>query len=237
MLYRFRQQQAADMGIVDLSARRPKNITSVTSIPQAEKWRSQLVRDISRKISKIQEPSLSEYQIRDVNDEINRMMREKHVWEIQIKNLGGPNYMRGGGKFVDDQGRAVPGTDKGYRYYGRARDLPGVKELFEAAAKGPERYEKSEQSGPRLDWKGVDAAYYGYNLDEEDGTLLEYEQRREEEATAKLRSSGQGKAPKDWEPIPGDTGDGVGWQLPTVEDVQEELMNRRRKKLLDRLGS
>jgi len=40
----------------------------------------------------------------------------------------------------------------------------------------------------------------------------------------------------DWESIPGDAGDGVGWMLPTIEDVQQELMERRRKRLLDKLG-
>jgi pre-mRNA-splicing factor ISY1 len=70
--------------------------------------------------------SLSDYQIRDLNDDINRMMKEKYVWEVQLRNLGGPNYGVGfgGGIVVDDQGREVPGQ-RGYRYYGRARELPG----------------------------------------------------------------------------------------------------------------
>jgi pre-mRNA-splicing factor ISY1 len=36
--------------------------------------------------------SLNEYQIRDLNDEINRLFREKHVWELRIKDLNGPDY-------------------------------------------------------------------------------------------------------------------------------------------------
>ncbi len=43
-------------------------------------------------------------------------MREKHMWEVQIRNLGGPNYMRGGGKVYDEEGREIPGGGKGYRY-------------------------------------------------------------------------------------------------------------------------
>lgn len=54
--------------------------------------------------------------IRDLNDEINKAMREKHMWEVQIRNLGGPNYMRGGGKVYDEEGREIPGAGKGYRY-------------------------------------------------------------------------------------------------------------------------
>ena len=67
-------------------------------------------------MSKIQESSLSDFQIRDLNDEINKLMREKHMWEVQIRNLGGPNYMRGGGKVFDEDGKEIPGGGKGYRY-------------------------------------------------------------------------------------------------------------------------
>ena len=73
------------------------------------------MKEISRKVSKIQDEALSDYQIRDLNDEINKLMREKHMWEVQIRNLGGPNYMRGG-RVVDEDGREIPGGGKGYRY-------------------------------------------------------------------------------------------------------------------------
>ena len=115
MLFRFREQQAADLGIIDAGrTRRPKMITEVHSIPSCEKWRGQTLKEISRKVSRIQDQSLSDYQIRDLNDEINKLMREKHMWEVQIRNLGGPNYMRSA-KVYDDQGREIPGGGKGYR--------------------------------------------------------------------------------------------------------------------------
>lgn len=124
MLFRFREAQAADLGIIDAGrTRRPKIITEVESIPSCEKWRGQTLKEISRKVSKIQDPSLSDYQIRDLNDEINKLMREKHMWEVQIRNLGGPNYTRGGGKIYDESGKEIPGAGKGYRYFGRAREL------------------------------------------------------------------------------------------------------------------
>lgn len=84
--------------------------------------------------------------------------------------------------------------------------------------------------------KQVDASYYGYNLDEEDGTLLAYEVAKEKEAFANLIRSGDGKTDPNWEPLPGDTGDGNSWQLPTRDEVQEELVDRRRRRLLDKLG-
>ncbi|MCJ1307644.1 NineTeen Complex (NTC) component [Agyrium rufum] len=232
MLFRFRAQQAADLGIIDAGrARRPKVITEVNSIPTCEKWRGHVLKEISRKVSRIQELNLSDFQIRDLNDEINKAMREKHMWEVQIRNLGGPNYMRGG-RVYDDEGKEIPGGGKGYRYFGRARELPGVKELFET-----QKPKSSEKSEPRTDLrKQVDASYYGYNLDEEDGTLLAYEAEKEQEAYENLAKKGDGKSDPDWEPLPGDVGDGKVWMLPNLEQVQEELVERRRRRLLDKLG-
>lgn len=68
--------------------------------------------------------------MRDLNDQINQLMREKRHWETQIVNLGGANYKRATGSMVDDGGREVPGT-RGYKYFGRARELPGVREMFQ----------------------------------------------------------------------------------------------------------
>ncbi|KAI0803617.1 Isy1-like splicing factor [Xylaria sp. FL0064] len=245
MLFRFREAQAADLGIIDAGrTRRPRVITEVDSIPSCEKWRGQVLKEISRKVSKIQDPALSDYQIRDLNDEINKLMREKHMWEVQIRNLGGPNYMRGGGKIYDETGREIPGGGgggggggKGYKYFGRARELPGVKELFEAARQARAQEEKPLETREDLR-KAVDAKYYGYAPDEEDEALLAYEAAKEKEAfEVLLQQAGKGasKPPPDWEPLPGDAGDGRGWVLPTLEEVQQELMERRRRKLLDQI--
>jgi pre-mRNA-splicing factor ISY1 len=120
------------------------------------------------------------------------------------------------------------------RYFGRARELPGVKEMFEAATARPKE-DKPLESRADLR-KQVDASYYGYNLDEENGTLLDYEIQKEREAFENLLEGGDGQAPKNWEPLPGDAGDGSGWRLPTSKEVQEELVERRRRRLLDKLG-
>jgi pre-mRNA-splicing factor ISY1 len=183
---------------------------------------------------------VSDPQVRDINDEINRLMREKHVWEIRIRELGGPNF-GGGGRMVDEDGKEIPGGGKGYRYFGRAKDLPGVKELFEQARrKATGKMQDVDDHGPtrgELLARGLDAGYYGYNLDEEDGTLLAYEAKREKEAfNGTLEREEDDEDDPDWEEIPGDTGDGVRWNLPTLDQVQEELVERRRRRLLDKLG-
>ncbi|RDA93321.1 hypothetical protein CP533_2012 [Ophiocordyceps camponoti-saundersi (nom. inval.)] len=235
MLFRFREAQAADLGIIDAGrTRRPKLITEVDSIPVCEKWRGQVLRDISRKVSRIQDPVLSDYQIRDLNDEINKLMREKHMWEVQIRNLGGPNYMRGGGRIYDEQGREIPGGGRGYRYFGRAKELPGVKELFEAA-KSKDDNAKSTEDEAKILRRPVDAAYYGYGPDYETDELLREEAETERRMFEKLLSEGDGRAPDGWEPLPGDSGDGQEWVLPTMDQVQEALLERRRQLLLQQL--
>lgn len=57
MLYRFREQQAIDMGIGTRQKgdRRPRMASSCTSLREAERWRGDILRDISRKVSKIQD--------------------------------------------------------------------------------------------------------------------------------------------------------------------------------------
>ena len=61
-------------------------------------------------------PELERFHDQRLTDEINKAMREKHMWEVQIRNLEGPNYMRGGGKVYDEEGREIPGGGKGYRW-------------------------------------------------------------------------------------------------------------------------
>ncbi len=58
--------------------------------------------------------TLGEQQIRDLNDEINRIIRKKGAWEHRIRELGGPDYRRHAIKMVDADGREVPGSH-GYK--------------------------------------------------------------------------------------------------------------------------
>lgn len=158
-------------------------------------------------------------------------MREKHMWEVQLRNLGGPNYMRFGPKMYDEDGRAVPGS-RGYKYFGRARELPGVKELFEdLQAKPKADAKKDEERKLRAEMrKNVDADYYGYNRDEEDGTLLAYERLKEEQALRNMEGGVGGDTGDTWTPIPD------GWKVPSLEEVTEFLVEKRKSRLLARLG-
>ncbi|KAF2862331.1 Isy1-like splicing factor [Piedraia hortae CBS 480.64] len=233
MLFRFRAQQASDLGILDVNkTRRPRAVTTIDSVPVCERWRGQIVKEISRKLNKIQDVSLSDYQIRDLNDELNKLFKEKWQWEARIRELGGPNYMR---SHID----GVESGGKGYRYFGRAKELPGVKELFEAVARAPieaeeERQERRRAGELRQEIRNrVDAGYYGC-IDEEDDALLAAEAAKEKEAFSVMMDEPETSGPE-WEPLPGDIGDGKAWKLPTAADVEAELLERRKKRLLDRL--
>jgi len=176
MLYRFREAQAAELGLGTRSDRRPRMASACKSLRECERWRGEILREISRKVSKIQDAGLTDYEVRDINDEINKLLREKRHWENQIVALGGANYRRNVA-MLDDDGKEVPGT-KGYKYFGRAKELPGVKELFQSRAK-----EEEEESQAQAFYKKFAAqgpSYYG-DLDEKDGSLLKFEEEAEGE--------------------------------------------------------
>ncbi|KAH9381241.1 hypothetical protein HPB48_014448 [Haemaphysalis longicornis] len=137
----------------------------------------QVIREIAKKVAQIQNAGLGEFRIRDLNDEINKLLREKGHWEDRIKELGGPDYGKVGPKMLDQEGREVPGN-RGYKYFGAAKDLPGVRELFEQEPPPPPRRTRAEIM------RDIDADYYGYR-DDDDGVLMPLEQEQEKAAIAK----------------------------------------------------
>lgn len=55
MLYRFREAQAAELGMSRKGDKRPRVASSVKSLRECEKWRGDILREVSRKVSKIQD--------------------------------------------------------------------------------------------------------------------------------------------------------------------------------------
>uniref|UniRef100_A0A3P9PL03 Pre-mRNA-splicing factor ISY1 homolog n=1 Tax=Poecilia reticulata TaxID=8081 RepID=A0A3P9PL03_POERE len=214
-LARFRQAQLEEGKVKE---RRPFLASECSELPKAEKWRRQIISEISKKVAQIQN-GLGEFRIRDMNDEINKLLREKGHWEVRIKELGGPDYRRFGPRMLDHEGKEVPGN-RGYKYFGAARDLPGVRELFETDTPA-QRKTRGELM------KDVDAEYYGYR-DEDDGVLLpleaEYERKDEENR----------------EETEGEEGVGFIAHVPVPsqkEQVEEALVRRKKMELLQRYAS
>jgi len=172
-LARWRKAKEAEEGLDTKSERRPYLASQCDDLKAAEKWRIQVIREASKKMAQIQNAGLGEFKIRDLNDEINKALREKRHWENRIIELGGRD-MRRRSRMLDKEGKEVPGVF-GYKYFGAARDLPGVRELFESNAPEAPRKTRAEIM------KDIDAAYYGFR-DDDDGLLVPLEVEAEKAA-------------------------------------------------------
>ena len=76
----------------NIAERRPFLATDCKSLADCEKWRLQIMREITRNVASIQNQGLGEHKIRDLNDTINKLLREKGHWQFRIRDLGGPDY-------------------------------------------------------------------------------------------------------------------------------------------------
>lgn len=74
------------------------------------------------------------------------------------------------------------------RYFGRAKELPGVKELFASKKKDEEEENLAANYYKKFLNHGPD--YYG-DLDEADGKLLEYEMQAEEQGKIDISFPGR----------------------------------------------
>jgi pre-mRNA-splicing factor ISY1 len=175
-LARWRNLQLKEAGKL-IVERRPNLASDEHNLKRAEKWRNQIIREIARKVTQIQNAGLGEFKIRDLNDEINKNLREKYQWEEQIKKLGGPDYQKVGPKLLDKEGREAPGN-RGYKYFGAAKELPGVKELFDQEIVTGTKKSRAEMM------REIDAEYYGY-LDDDDNLLVDQEEKCEMAARLK----------------------------------------------------
>ncbi|KAJ1531993.1 hypothetical protein ONE63_000628 [Megalurothrips usitatus] len=242
--------------------RRPYLASECNDLAKADKWRMQIIREIAKKVAQIQNAGLGEFRIRDLNDEINKLLREKGHWEVQIRDLGGPDYARVGPRMLDHEGKEVPGN-RGYKYFGAAKELPGVRELFEQEPPAPPRKTRGELM------KDIDADYYGYR-DEDDGLLLPLEEVAEKKAIenavsewrAKKHASAEGEAGKEEEQedniyaVATETyssgeeesdnrNDEKSHQpkfiahvpVPTQKEVEQALLERRKQELLEKYAS
>jgi len=152
--------------------KRPKIASEVDTVKECEHWRSEILRGVSKKIAEIQNAALGEHRIRDLNDEINKDLREKSYWEDRIKELGGTDHKAKAPKDTEMYGAELA-AHSGYKYFGAAKDLPGVRELFEK-----EEVPEAPRKTRKQLFKNIQPDYYGWR-DEDDPMLLLAEQETE----------------------------------------------------------
>lgn len=224
---------------------RPYLATECEDLRDCELYRAQIIKEMSKKVSLIQNEGLEEHKVRDLNDSINKLFREKGHWERQIKALGGADHFRTAPKMFSEEEaeEVVPG--RGYRYFGAAKKLPGVKELFSKAAPEREKRTRFEML------KSIDADYYGYR-DDDDGILMELERGAEEQTLAKLSDDFREAQRQRREANP----DGVSdeeeevdedaaarldafvahVEVPDQDAIKSAVLARRKQALLEQLG-
>lgn len=243
------REQGDNYAEIQASKRRPYLASLCDNLHDAEKFRRQIIREISDGISKIQNPGLGEHALRDLNDSINKSMREKTHWNRRITELGGVDYNRVERleqiKEGDEQqtGIGLKGSG-GYRYFGAAKNLPGVKELF---ARNATKLTKRKRGDI---YKYITPDYYGLR-DEEDGVLLELEEeaskRRRKELEA-VRHKYQTEYGINADNDSDDELDAIGGvtcgddavaahvSVPTAELVAQTLLEKKKKALLESLS-
>lgn len=249
--------RAAQLGENEkIKKRRPYLASECKSLYACEKWRMQIIREIAKKVAQIQNAGLGEFRIRDLNDEINKLLREKRHWEDQIKELGGPDYQKVGPRMLDHEGKEVPGN-RGYKYFGAAKELPGVRELFEQEPPAPPRKTRAELM------KDIDADYYGY-MDDDDGILIPLEINAEKLAVQKVVTEWKLKKEQKMETGSSDEEteeadiyavvesdedeekkdllDGSQQRfvahvpVPSQQDIEQALLRRRKQELMEKYG-
>jgi len=236
-LARWRQSQLEDQGSGN-KTRRPYLASECDDLKEAQKWRLDIVRDISKKVTQIQNAGLGEFRIRDLNDQINKLLREKRHWEYRIHQLGGFAH-RSGPRF-ENTGKEVVGS-RGYKYFGAAKDLPGVRDLFSHDPPLLPRKTRAELM------RDIDADYYGFR-DEDDGVIVAEEQKIERQLLASIVTDDDMKnmiESDDNADEESDDFDSCGPKrfishvpfVPTQQEVQQELVRRKKQELLDKYSS
>lgn len=233
MLYRFREAMLIESGV----KRHPKDLKSLhpstcTSIPIAEQNRRDTLKEIHRKIGRIQDKELELAVVRTLNDEINEGIERIRVWDERIRELGG--LSRRSQRRIEEFEAATVGTSgisandellqfEGKYYFGRARELPEVQDFLQhRQVIDKETAELSRLRKQRAEmYAQVDHVYYGL-IDEQRAAAIKLEEEDifggEEDVNVNdnvdmltLRE---------------------GLNVPTQEQVQEYLLERRKGELL-----
>ena len=91
-------------------------------------FRRRIVGAIIKRVSEIQNAGLAEERIKELNDQINNIIRSKARWESRILELGGPDYRKERSQYesVGGDGDGLGAHETGYMYFGAAKGMKGV---------------------------------------------------------------------------------------------------------------
>ncbi|KAG0686330.1 NineTeen Complex (NTC) component [Pichia californica] len=128
------------------SSKRPRKTDYCNDVNTAIKYRAQILREITNNLARVHDLMLTEYQIRDINDSINKLLKERRSWEYRIKQLGGADFTNINNNNISKDSLTI----KGYKYFGRARELPDVVKLLKEANLERESKKEAHNSAKSL---------------------------------------------------------------------------------------
>jgi pre-mRNA-splicing factor ISY1 len=209
--------------------RHPRIPSECRSIREGEISRSQILRELGSSISQIQNASIGEARIRELNDMINRLLRSKYAWEVQIRQLGGPDYTKVGASISETDGIELPGQG-GYKYFGAAKSLPGVRELLEDDAVSRQDPRKSRKQL----LKHIEPSYYGWR-DEDDPELIQEESILQDAAREHVQDYSEPFDEEESQRQTDDTKDIANiTYVHDSREIEQLIMNKRKDLLISR---
>jgi len=234
MLNRWLELKKEEAGFNRPKQRRPHLVELCDNLSDAEKWRIQVLKDVSKYVLLIQNESLEEHRVRELNDRINKLIREKTHWQKRIKDLGGPDYFELSPEDEYSNSPYAPiKAPGGYFYFGSAKKLPGVSELSKPEKTNPEDNKKTRYEL----YKGIDGDYYGLR-DDDDGLLEKKEKEMEEKNRYKLLEEWGNLQEEKVDPMDItfdiDIKKLLQIKVPTTEDIEAILLERRKTELLNK---
>jgi Isy1-like splicing family len=141
---------------------------------------------------------LGESRTRELNDEINKLIRESRHWARRVRDLGG-KIQQNAVEANLVTGQAL--CHKGYFYFGAARELPGVAALLSGKTKEKSNEEDDigEQSLDELSRRIDPHKYFGFEDVELGDAERERESRELRDAVRTWESSGGNRADAPWD--------------------------------------
>ncbi|SMN19373.1 similar to Saccharomyces cerevisiae YJR050W ISY1 Member of NineTeen Complex (NTC) that contains Prp19p and stabilizes U6 snRNA in catalytic forms of spliceosome containing U2 [Maudiozyma saulgeensis] len=235
VLVKYQEQQAADNGgYKDYSRyKRPKRVASVTNIKEAIQWRLQLINEFKVLNTRVFDPSLSEDDLREVNDQLNVLVQEKKRWDWHINNKLRSSSSKIGSNLND---RFVIGGKVvlGKRYFGRAIELPEIKDYIEEQKRKqllsqPKQLVNAKKI-PSINAKSNDEKaqiYYGQSLDEDAKLKLDSFEKHWTPILQRVSDTKTDNTPSSTHRITS--------HIPTQHEMENWLVERRKQDLLKKL--